>query len=256
MADFAGAVGVSTLRNDDFKVKIVDAASGDVATNVLAINADGSVNTVTKITDGTDDLGVNADGSINAVVTATDLDIRNLTAASDSVSISDGTNALDVNADGSINVVATATDLDIRALSHTTDSVKVGDGTTFIDVNSDGSINVVSSKGAPKLDYGTSAAVAKDATANFDYVITSGKTFTGESILIGAEGKTKATFGSWDGSTFTPMGVFFQQPSLNEDKNIQAVQLVGDGTLAFRVTVTNKDQHASDLYCTIQGFEK
>lgn len=40
----------------------------------------------------------------NVTVTATDLDIRDLTAATDSVSISDGTDSLAINADGSINV--------------------------------------------------------------------------------------------------------------------------------------------------------
>lgn len=57
------------------------------------------------ISDGTDTLAVNADGSINSVVTATNLDIRDLTHVSDSVKIGDGTDFLAVNADGSINVV-------------------------------------------------------------------------------------------------------------------------------------------------------
>lgn len=43
------------------------------------------------------------------VVTATDLDIRDLSAAQDSIKISDGTDSLEVNADGSINVNATFT---------------------------------------------------------------------------------------------------------------------------------------------------
>lgn len=59
-----------------------------------------------KVGDGTDLLAVNADGSINSVVTATNLDIRDLTHVSDSIKIGDGTDFLAVNADGSINVVA------------------------------------------------------------------------------------------------------------------------------------------------------
>lgn len=68
-----------------------------------------------KIGDGTDFLAINADGSINAVVTATDLDIRNLLAASDAVAswlkdgagtaitsrAEDGGQALDVHVTGS-----------------------------------------------------------------------------------------------------------------------------------------------------------
>jgi len=85
-------------------------------------------------------------------VTATDLDIRDLDSASDSVAavqsgtwsvqIDDGADTLEINADGSINSVVTATDLDIRDLTHVSDSIKVGDGTDFLAVNADGSINV------------------------------------------------------------------------------------------------------------------
>ena len=56
------------------------------------------------ISDGTDTLAVNADGSINSVVTATDLDIRDLSDSTDSVAIGDGTDTLAIEADGSINV--------------------------------------------------------------------------------------------------------------------------------------------------------
>lgn len=97
----------------------------------------------TQLSDGTDSLAINADGSINSVVTATDLDIRNLAPATDTVAIGDGTHSLDVNADGSINSVVTATDLDIRNLAPATDKVAIGDGTHDLDVNADGSINAV-----------------------------------------------------------------------------------------------------------------
>ena len=48
------------------------------------------------ISDGTDTLAVNADGSINSVVTATDLDIRDLVNTQDSVAIGDSTDIIDV----------------------------------------------------------------------------------------------------------------------------------------------------------------
>lgn len=68
----------------------------------------------TRIGDGTDLLAVNADGSINAVVSATDLDVRDLTHASDSVKVGDGTDLLAVNADGSINAVNVTPSLDVQ----------------------------------------------------------------------------------------------------------------------------------------------
>jgi len=101
-----------------------------------------------KISDGTNELAIDGSGFITAningtvTVTATDLDIRDLSAAQDNVAISDGTDTMAVNADGSINSVVTATDLDVRDLTHVSDSVKIGDGTDFLAVNADGSINV------------------------------------------------------------------------------------------------------------------
>lgn len=80
----------------DLDIRDLDAAQDNVAisdgTDVLAINADGSIN----ITDN--------GGSIT--VDASDLDIRDLSHTQDSIRIGDGTDFLAVNADGSINVNA------------------------------------------------------------------------------------------------------------------------------------------------------
>lgn len=94
----AGKVGLDVNIINDVELTI-DAADGD---NIA-------------ISDGVDTLEINADGSINvnANISATDLDIRNLTFATDKVDVS-----------GS-NVVVSATDLDIRNLSNITDSVSV-----------------------------------------------------------------------------------------------------------------------------------
>lgn len=100
---------------------LIDANTSNIAisdgTNTLSINGDGSIDVTfapgnsIEITDGTDTLAVNADGSLNAVVTATDLDIRNLAFATDTVDVS-----------GS-SVTVSATDLDIRNLTFATDKV-------------------------------------------------------------------------------------------------------------------------------------
>lgn len=101
------------------------------------------------ISDGTDTLAINADGSINSVVSATDLDIRDLSHTQDSVKIGDGTDFLAIAADGSIAVTdnggsltVDATDLDIRDLSHAQDNVAIAQGGNTMVVNADGSINV------------------------------------------------------------------------------------------------------------------
>jgi hypothetical protein len=72
----------------------------------------------------------------SVVVSATDLDIRDIDFATDSIDVSGSS----VSITGSVTV--TASDLDIRDLTHATDSIKIGDGTDFLEINADGSINV------------------------------------------------------------------------------------------------------------------
>lgn len=92
------------------------------------------------ISDGTDTLAVNADGSINSVVSATDLDIRDLNFATDSVTsrLQDGSgNALTSTA-GALDVqIAGGVSLEVD-LDHAEDSVRLGDGTTLSNVTADG----------------------------------------------------------------------------------------------------------------------
>jgi hypothetical protein len=91
VADYDSSLPIRTESAGDVDVFISDAT---ISSQKLKVNADGSIDTNTSlpagtkviITDGTDDLEINTDGSINAVVTATDLDIRDLVAATDSVS--------------------------------------------------------------------------------------------------------------------------------------------------------------------------
>lgn len=110
-----------------------DATTQAASSNVGAYvrSSDGTLITHTQVgaDEGLDVYLLNT----SLTVTATDFDIRDLSAASDSVSISDGTDTLEINADGSINVNATisATDLDIRDLTHVSDSIRLGDGTTL-----------------------------------------------------------------------------------------------------------------------------
>lgn len=113
--------------------------------------------TLPTITDGdlADQLQVDVNGRLIITadqalpISATDLDIRDLSAAQDNVAISDGTDTLAINADGSINatinnasIAVTATDLDVRDLSAAQDNVAISDGTDTLAINADGSINV------------------------------------------------------------------------------------------------------------------
>lgn len=88
---------------------IIDDGGGSITVDG-AVDASQAGTWSVQVDDGTDTLQINADGSINITdnggsltVDATDLDIRDLSAAQDNVAISDGTDTLDINTDGSIN---------------------------------------------------------------------------------------------------------------------------------------------------------
>lgn len=123
----------------------------DLAFATDKVDVSGSSNVA--VTDGGGSLTVDGTVAVSSVggtvtVAATDLDIRNLAFASDSVDVSGSA----VSISGTVAVtqstspwVVSATDLDIRDISHTSDSIKIGDGTDFLAVNADGSINVTGS---------------------------------------------------------------------------------------------------------------
>jgi hypothetical protein len=242
----------------------VDGASGSSATNHLSVIAVGS-----SLTGKYGVLVFGKDGSGNSVelpigtsglkVEASDLDIRNLTFALDKVDASGSEISLSAATLAALeNISVTATDLDIRNLSHSQDSVKIGDGTDLMAVNSDGSINVnVVLPSGKVCDYKTTATAGVGTEVLHMYTVTSGKKFNGKSILVGARGAVKIRFGlSTDGIAMTTVkGVYFQDPKENEDRSIECLELLGDGTKTIAIGITNLDGSSSDVYSTLQGFE-
>jgi hypothetical protein len=133
----------------------------------------------------------------------------------------------------------------------------ISDGTDVLAINDDGSINVVATEAAKTavLQAYKSDEVAKNATVDFDYTVTNGKLFSGANILVGSRAACKINVGTYDGTTFVSKAVYFQLPAQNRFLNIPAFEATGDGTLKLRISVTNLD-NATDVYATLQGFEK
>jgi hypothetical protein len=274
---------IRDLSHTQDSVKVGD------GTDFLAVNADGSINAVVTATNldvrdlafATDKVDVS--GS-SVTVSATDLDIRDLNSATDSVTVvatnldvrdlAFATDKVDVS--GS-SVTVSATDLDIRNLVAATDSVTAEQGTSpwvigdltyskdtvkiadaagqVLNINADGSINVVMQPegGADVLDYKTTATVGANTVTNHDYIVPNALTFTGSTVLVGARGAVKVEVGTWDGTTFAPKFVYFQDPKENRTQTITKLNLLGDGTKAIRVRITNLDGASSDVYSTLQG---
>jgi hypothetical protein len=241
MADYNGSKPVMTVRDDEFKIKVVDGQSGDTATSSMSIVGEGDAYSA-----NTNDFGVpvmGKDGSGNAIIIPVPLPV---TDNGDSITV-DGT----VSITGDVNV--TASDLDIRTLDHATpgDSVKIGDGTNLLEVNTDGEA------GTLKSEYATEATVGVNSETIKFFPVTNLATAWGKSLLIGARGAVKVRFGlSSNGTSITTVkGVYFQDPKENYDHNIEFLSLLGDGTAAIAVGVTNLDAATSDIYWNIQYRE-
>jgi hypothetical protein len=161
MSDYDSSLPARTEEAGDIDVFISDGTTTGNPANKLKVHPNGSVDTNTTqapgskiiITDGDgDDIDVNPDGSVNAVVTATNLDIRELDAAQDSVeAIQDTHDDLNANAniqvadvdvsdanpvpmsDAGGSITVDAENLDIRDLAFVTDSVDVSGSEVALD---------------------------------------------------------------------------------------------------------------------------
>lgn len=204
MSDFNSSLPVRTENNGDVVSRISD---GTITSQLLTVNADGSVN----VTDNGGSLTVDATNldirdlafasdkvdvsgsAITATVDATDLDIRDLSAAQDNVAISDGTDQLEINADGSLNAVVSATDLDIRDLAFASDKADVSGSTVALDAGTLAaleSITVQNGSGAAAVniqDGGNSITVDANNLDIRDLVFASDKVdVSGSSVTVTA----------------------------------------------------------------------
>lgn len=262
MSDFDSSLPVRTENNGDVASKIVD---GTITSQALKVEADGSINVNATATDldirdlafATDSVDVSGsevslDAATLAALENTTVTVDNAAGAA-AVNIQDGGNSITV--DGSVTV--SATNLDIRDLTHASDSIKVGDGTDFLAVNTDGSINVIVQEdvGTEVVDYDTAAAVAGGASSNHDQVFASAsKLFQ---VWASASGKLKIEVQIETGSAtgvFNTIAVGFNSTAdANIDLTLAKYAAIPLGA-RVRVIRTNRDNQTQDVYSTIVGI--
>jgi hypothetical protein len=232
--------------------------SVDVSDSVIALDA------ATLAALETVELGATTLAALETItVVATDLDIRDLTHASDSVKVGDGTNFVAVSAAGEASVELTNAQGAAGATAPS-DTVQVGgkDGSgnlQTIKTDASGAVFAIIAPVAgivPVCEYETTATVGASSVTNHDYLITDTKLFKGLTVLVGARGATKIRVGTWDGATFVPKFAFFQQIQGNHDHRIDALQVLGDGDLNIRIEITNLDGQSSDVYSNLSGTEE
>lgn len=318
MSDYNSSLPIRTESNGDAAVKVVD---GAVPSQALTVNPDGSVNMTDNggslTVDATDldirdldsasdsvevlqathdNLNSNAniqvgdtdvsngnpvpvsDAGSSLTVDATDLDIRDLTSASDSVEVLQDTHD-DLNANANIQVADTdvsnanpvpvsdaggtlsvdAVDLDIRDLDSTQDNVAIHDAAgDELAINADGSINVVVQEdvGTEDTHYTTTSSVAANASVDHDRTYTNGGKL--HQVLSTGSGKikmeVKVETGAATGVFNTVCTRFNSASSPEADMNLAKFRPVPVGA-RVRVTITNRDNQPQDLYSTIVGIQ-
>lgn len=258
MSDYKSSLPIRTENNGDVVAKISD---GVIPSRQLTVNSDGSLN----ITD--------AGGSIT--VDATDLDVRDLVFATDKVDASGSTVNLSTSSlaalesitvqnpggvsavniqDGGNSITVDAIDLDIRDLSAVTDSVTArlrdGSGNLFSTANPL-PVSLEESPGVEIVNYQTSAAVVKDASVNHDYTVAAAKTLLLSNVHVSASGKVKVQVLINGAVKF----VAFNSVS-NTNVEIPMYKIAkGAATQVIRITITNLDNQAQDVYSTVLGVE-
>ena len=100
-------------------------------------------------------------------------------------------------------------------------------------------------------NYSTSSAVASDATVNHDYTVTAAKTFLGEEAWASASGEIKVQLlvnGNVKFVGFTS--------AANRNLRIPLEKILkGLATEVIRISITNLENQAQDVYSTLMGIE-
>lgn len=112
--------------------------------------------------------------------------------------------------------------------------------------------------GAPIADYKDATAIAVAGSDNHDYTVPVGKTFYLQGLFASASGKSKMVFQIETGAAtnvFTTIFVLFNStanPNMQIDPNPTSISAVAGARV--RVTMSNLDLAAQDLYSTILGY--
>ena len=213
----------------------VSAVSGTVA---VTQSGTWNIATVTTLTGITNDVNI-ADGGNSITVDAVNLDIRDLTHVSDSVSIGDGTTLADV-LDGTIDALYVA----------------ITDGTNVVAPNADGSVNVVFGVGGTRVHKYATATPGAGASSNNDYTVV-GSTFELQRVSWGGSGKMKVEIQSGPVGALVTKAVGFSEKDITNSIEFNpalSVPVASTGTV--RVIMTNRQGAAVDVYSTIMGVDK
>jgi hypothetical protein len=270
MADYNSSIPTRTEQNGDVAVKVVD---GTITSRVMAVNADGSVN----ITDNNGSLTV--DGTVDLGATTL--------AALESITVQNGAGAAAVNIqDGGNSITVDASNLDIRNLTAARDTVvsrlNDGAGTAItstlvgtkqaVDVSlKDAAGGLLGSANSPLVvalspdpsgteinNFDTALNVAAGATSAHIYTVTAGLSLKLTQIEASGSGKMKIEIQVETGVATNIFNTRFVQFNSTANTNM-SIRFSAPITIAagvrIRIIRTNKENVAQDVYSTISGVE-
>lgn len=250
-------------------------ADGDYAT--LNTDADGRL--YTQIHDGGNSITVDGTVAVSSVagtvtVAATDLDIRDLDSATDSVEVLQAAHdSLNANAniqvgnadvangnpvpvsDAGGSLTVDATDLDIRDLTLAADSVKVSKNTSAnAETNPIWVKEGDTDTNTEVHDYDTAATVASDATSDHDYTVVNA-TFFLKKVTFAASGggKVELQVGPVASLVSKRVGFIPKEGGQIEWSFNPPIPVPVTSTGTVRLIRTNRQGQAQDLYSSIEG---
>lgn len=234
-----GALWVQDFNSDAIAASLVDIETN---TDFGAVVGGGVEATALRVTIANDSTGV-------ITVDANNLDIRDLTHVSDSVTIGDGTETMNVTAAGEAEV-------DIAAQSLT--ALKVSKDANANTETNPIYVQVVAGvvSGNEIHDYDTQASLASDTADNHDYTV-AGTTFMLKSIIFSCSGGGKIEVQSGPTASLTTDAVGFVpkhggtlQLDFDPPKEVPSAS-----TGIVRAIRTNREGSAQDVYSTIIGYD-
>lgn len=119
-------------------------------------------------------------------------------------------------------------------------------------------VSNVDSAGASVDSYQTSASLAASASVNLDYTVTTGKTFYSQQLWATGSGKIKVVLAyetAAGSGTFVTFWVGFNSTSTPNILIPLPPSKTQVSAAKIRVTITNEDKQAQDVYETLSGSE-
>jgi len=248
MGDYASSVPVRTENHGDVVMRMIDETNTyfwdiDSAGAGLIRATDLDIRDLTSASDSIEVLQSTA-ANLNATVVATDFDIRDLDYSSDSVEVRQATAA-------NLNATVVATDFDIRDLDSSQDSVmaKQEAGDVYeVHINESGS-------GDEIHDY-QSDTIGASSSANHIYTVTAGKTLYLRQIGASGSGKVKVEIQVGPSGSEVTKFVLRCPPPFDTRYWDLPVPLVVAATNNVKLIKHNIDKGSQDVDTVIVGLEK